>query len=361
MSSTIENTNENILNKICYLRKILNIYNLYDFLDNDNTNVSKLLDEIEQIETIYELGSIDILSSYSKNKNNRKTKKYIYIKFMNFVEQENILGRIKRVYKKCKLYNKKYYIKDENINLLFEDYDFSNINISYSQKNNEYCECGNKFRIESKTSEMICISCGSTKKLYGIVFEDEHFFYQEGTRTKHGKYDPTKHCKFWLDRIQAKENTEIPPEVIDSIKKCIKRDDFYLEQLNCPIIRQYLKTLRLTNYNDHVPLILKIITGKEPAQLKENELKIVYIYFSRVIQIYNRTKPNNKPNCPYHPFFIYKILEQILKTPEQVKRKKNILSCIHLQSRETLIENDILWKTICYEIKEFEYIPTDGS
>jgi hypothetical protein len=198
--------------------------------------------------------------------------------------------------------------------------------------------------------------------MYGVVFEDEQFFYQEGQRTKHGKYDPAKHCKFWVDRIQARENIEDKKfrSAIKAVKACRKRDNIRLEQLTCEMIRSYLKELHLTAYNDHVPLIRKEITKREPSQLTDHELKLIYVYFGRVIQIFNKIKTSNKPNCPYHPYFIYKIIEQLLKKSEHSSRRKEILSNIHLQSRETLIENDCLWSQIVPHIPEFNYVPTEG-
>jgi hypothetical protein len=42
-------------------------------------------------------------------------------------------------------------------------------------------------------------------------------------------------------------------------------------------------------------------------------------------------------------------------------RKSQILACIHLQSRDTLINNDHIFKPICARIPEFKYIPTDRN
>jgi len=360
MTSTIENTNGNILSRIKNLKNIINIYSRYKFDDIDDELLVQLTTELNDCQLTYELGSLNLLIDYYQAKH-EDDKKVIYLNYMKFITVENIIGKLKRIYSYCKRFYKIYNIDDPNLDTAFHQYDCMNINSEYIDTPNDMCVCGTRFVIEAKNAEFVCHKCGQSKKLYGVVFEDEQFFYQEGQRTKHGKYDPTKHCKFWVDRIQAKENTEIPTRVLKKIKKCIKRDNIRLDRLTCPIIRSYLKELRLTTYNDHVPLIRKLITGKEPEQLSEYELKLVYNYFSRVIQIYNKTKPNNKPNCPYHPFFIYKILEQILKHPRQIQKRNDILSCIHLQSRETLIENDNIWKPICAEISEFIYIPTDNS
>ena len=78
--------------------------------------------------------------------------------------------------------------------------------------------------IQANTSELLCIKCGEIHTLIGSVFEDSQFYNQEGNRYKHGSYDPNRHCKFWIDRIQAKENTIIEESVLEKIKNCIKKD-----------------------------------------------------------------------------------------------------------------------------------------
>lgn len=359
MSSTIDNTNTNILNKIHELQKIIDIYDKYDLDEKDNLHVKNLKDFIDDLLASYEFGSIDILKKYYQSSD---TDKHIqYKRYMKFINTENILGKLKKVYSSCKKLQKAYDIDSTDIYDAFNNYDYASVDIDTVDKVGNNCQCGNQMHVESKTSESVCNKCGSAEKLYGVVFEDEQFFYQEGQRTKHGKYDPTKHCKFWVDRIQAKESAEIPDKLINTIKRRIKRDNVWLERLNCSIIRGYLKEIKKTEYNDHIPLIRKIITGVEPPQLSDYELKLVYVYFNRVMQIYNRTKPDDKLNSPYHPFFVYKILEQILKKPDDKLRRDEILSSIHLQSRETLINHDLIWHSICNEISEFTYMPTDGN
>ena len=69
-------------------------------------------------------------------------------------------------------------------------------------------------------------------------------------------------------------------------------------------------------------------------------MQLINIYFDKVIRIFDEIKPPEKTNCPYHPYFIYKIIEQILNKDSDRIRKQQILNCIHLQSRETLVDND---------------------
>jgi hypothetical protein len=213
--------------------------------------------------------------------------------------------------------------------------------------------------IDANTSTLICKKCGLTNELYGTVFEDEQFYYQEGHRTKHGTYDPSKHCRIWVERIQARETTDIPDTVIQKIKNCIIRDKIKNKnQITCNQIRNYLRSVHNSKYNEHVPLIRKLITGISPPQLTDYEMQLIHIYFDKVIHIFDEIKPPEKTNCPYHPYFIYKIIEQII---DNTIRRLKILACIHLQSRETLVHNDRLWKPICEKIREFTYCPTDRN
>jgi hypothetical protein len=215
-------------------------------------------------------------------------------------------------------------------------------------------------------SEMVCTFCGLTETLHGTVLEDEQFYFQEGHRAKHGSYDPSKHCRFWIERIQGRETKDIPEEVLNDIKKCIKDNNIRnIEDITCDSIRNYLSYTNNTSYNKHIPLIRKIITGEPPAQLTDPELQIIQIYFDKVIRIYDDIKPITKTSVPYHPYLIYKILEHILHTKARDEGYKSreriikVMSCIHLQARDTLIENDKMWKKICDYIVDIKYRPTD--
>jgi len=100
--------------------------------------------------------------------------------------------------------------------------------------------------------------------------------------------------------------------------------------------------------------------------LTDLELQLITMYFDKVIRIYEEIKPSDKTNVPYHPYLIYKIIEHILSTDKNQtyyskKRMNNILSYIHLQSRETLIENDNTWREITTFMPEVKYKPTDRN
>ena len=361
MASTLEHTNVNILKRIGALETIVRIYQEYELEPAHETRLEHATSEVKKIKDSYELGSVTYISKYVESKDDKTTHQKYYNDYMEFIVAENISGRLNRVHKILHKLYKEYDINQQELVLSFKTYEKSHVNPYCNKKHKQVCMCGNDFSIDSKTSECVCKKCGITIKLFGVVFEDKQFYFQEGHRAKHGRYDPTKHCQFWVERIMGREGKEISPKFIEDIKKRIANDRIRIENLTCPMIRKYLKRMKKTGYNDHVPLILKTITGKELSQLTDAELRLVYSYFSRVIPVYNLIKPPDKTNCPYHPFFIYKIIEQIIKKPSDRVRKKDILGRIHLQSRETLIEKDNIWKDICEYFPEFKYCPTSKA
>lgn len=373
MSGTIETTNNNIIIKIKSIVNLLDLFKEKKIKIND-----KIINDINELKEEYEMGTINILSDYFlissqyrncsnenkkaellKKKDNHFTKYQIFIRKENFISK---LDRIMNIIKQNIQYNK--FPKDllQEIYTFIKLYNNSTIDKNIKEVVYEICICSTKMDIDPITSTLICKGCGITKKLYGTVFEDEQFYYQEGQRTKHGTYDPSKHCRFWVERIQARETTEIADAIIESVKKCIERDKIKnINRITCNQIRKYLRQTHNSKYNEHVPLIRKLITGITPPQLTDYEMQLIHIYFDKVIHIFDEIKPPQKTNCPYHPYFIYKIIEQIITKDVDKERKAKILACIHLQSRETLILNDCIFLPICERIPEFTYIPTDRN
>jgi hypothetical protein len=303
----------------------------------------------------------------SKNINNIVSKK-IYHKFNIFITSEDIYGifdsYIDFINNFLSQFKEKFITNNlekhfKRLFVLINNY--KKTKLIYSIDNIEYdlCNCGKKMIIQSNTSELLCTNCGSIHTLIGSVFEDSQFYNQEGNRYLHGTYDPNRHCKFWVDRIQAKENTIINDSIIEKIKQCIKKDKIKnLKNISIDQFRIYLKQCKLSKLNDHIPLIKKIITGYIPPQLTHKELHLLFNYFDKATKIYTSIKPKEKSNSLYYPFLIWKILDLII---EDNYKKKELLSCIHLQSYETLIDNDKIWYQICKHNDKFIYKPTDKS
>ena len=331
--------------------------------DKDNNTNNKNNDKCDSRNTKDNVDGINQNNNEDKIVNEKKKK--IYLRYVKFINKENLLGKINRIYNKCIKLTKIYSINDHKLKQYINSFNKTNININIEENVTMVCiSCNSEMIISSRASEKICNNCGYTEPLFGIISDEEQICggNNEAQKQKHGKYDPTKHCKYWLDCIQAEEKKDIPEKILNNLLSRIKQDKQIIPNITCDMYRKYLKDISQTRYNDHVPLIRKKLSGISPPQLSDVEKKIISLYFTEIVHIFNKIKPNinsnNKSNCPYHPYFIYKIIEHILKDPIHKIRKKEILSCIHLQSRETLIDNDIIMSMICKHMPEFTYKPT---
>lgn len=271
---------------------------------------------------------------------------------------DQLSGHIHNISRYINIY--KDLIDNDNLkkmNRLLTIYENTSLTLDISTTNAENCICGKKMVVNPKTSEIICSSCGFVQILIGTVFDNSQVYNQDGGRYKHANYDPNRHCKFWVDRIQAKENTVISKNDIDKINYCITRDNIKNKKnISIEQFRAYLKECKLSNLNDHLPLIKKIITGYTPPQLTYNETQTLYNYFDKAIKTYEKIKPKDKKNFIYYPYLLLKLLDLII---EDKARKKAFLCNIHLQGSDTLTYNDNNWFKICELNKEFTYRPTE--
>lgn len=365
--ATIDLINSNILRKCNILTNVDEL-----FTNHDIKNTLSFSEKANDILREYNLGSVMVLTDFFTTSGINKdsnTKRLHYLnEFNTFIQSENIIGRLDDVYHSFRKYalnlpekQSKAFFND--FNEICRAYDETSIRYNVPLIAHETCnDCKCKMQLLTNTSEIQCNKCGLVKEIRGMVFDEDQLHPED--RQKYGSYDPTKHCRFWIERIQAKEFIEIDINVIEQIKKCIVRDNITCKRkITCSRIRRYIKETKNSAYNEHVPLIRKIITGIAPPQLTDVELQLINNYFAKIIRIFDETKPSKKINCPYHPYFIYKIIEQMIHPQKGGKstRKCEILSCIHLQSRDTLIENDRIWKPICEKIPGFIYMPTDRN
>lgn len=368
---TIEINHSNFLAKLGTVGCAIDVLNKYD-LSTINSTVIKKFKYITgiyiKIKNNYETEVVDVLSEYYDNKTKRVNyKNTVSNTYEMYMTSNNYEGKLIQCINFIEAIMK--YLDDNShdknkevvtsLESLIREFKRSKILTSIDKIKYDTCICGTKMKVFPNTSELVCPTCGKILTLYGTVFEDAQFYNQEGQRSKHGCYDPSRHCKFWVYRIQARESADIPRECIDQLVYCIRRDGITdCRKLQCSQLRVYLKETNNTDYNDHIPLIRKIITGIAPPQLTHEELRHLFNLFDKSVSTFELVKPVEKSNTMYYPYIIYKILDLIIKNG---MRKKKILECIHLQSRDTLIANDGLWELICNNLDELKYKPTDRN
>ena len=236
---------------------------------------------------------------------------------------------------------------------------FNNIKLDFkpSEEMLDYCECGNLMQVMAGSSEMVCDHCGYLYELKGTVFSDEQFYSQEGTRYKHAGYEPSKHCRSWLERVQARETNTITETQLHKIESCIKRDGITnKKRISIEQLRRYLKDSGLTELNEHVALIKRLVTGVVPPQLTYSETQDITNSFSKAVKAYNLIRPSNKSNLVYYPYVLFKLIEQHVT---DFNKRRTLLSFVHIQGPTTLIQNDQIWLQICSITSGLRYKPTD--
>lgn len=241
------------------------------------------------------------------------------------------------------------------------------------------CTNNVKMIMDPFNSEMICQKCGATSKLDGVVFEDSQLYSQQSSASKHKNYKYNSHCEKWLNQIQARENREIPDEVIQGVNRLARRDYTQngrvrsMKGMRCSEVRGWLKQLGATRFNNNAALIRRIVTSMNgeavvPPQLTVEETFDILYDFSRAMDLYDgfdserevlaeigKTEVGNKP---YYPYGLMKILMNRLPPGPRLNR---LIECIHLQTAATLKKHDQLWFQICERIPDFKYTPTNRT
>jgi len=210
------------------------------------------------------------------------------------------------------------------------------------------CDCGSVMALTSVPAELLCAECGCVKLLMGTATDDTKPATR--TRQKHGSYDPARHFRTWMDRIQAKKPNSIPEETLQRIKDIIDRDRLALN--NVYAMREILKELRLTKYNDHAPYFMKLFTKHSPPQFTINQQAKFIGRFTQIMTTLSDMK-GTRSNRPYYPYFIYKIIEieitelRAANAIVEAIELSAIFKYIYLQANETLQKHDHIYKKVC--------------
>jgi len=356
MSATVEVTHSNILQRVNIIKQCIQVIKADDMCGNTCDIVAIVQNEYNALRRDYDEQSGTMLLKYYENAENSP----MYFAFIGF---ENIATRLDQcmhyVDECCEIVKNTWNIcgKIDKLKRMYNQspvFEQPTQTIDYTM-----CLCGLKMNTTPNGNAVVCYGCGQIKFIHNDSIEDTIYGRHDDKGVKHCKYDPSRRCKFWIDRIQGKEVAEISQECLDAVKACICRDNLSNSSIIlCLQIREYLKETGFTGYNDHVTLIRKLITGYTPPCLTEKELKILYHIFNKVITVFDDIKPAKKYNSPYYPYLVGKILYDLI--PPGMRRRQ-ILECIHMQSNTTLISNDKLMKSICKRVSEIKYVPTIKS
>ena len=189
-----------------------------------------------------------------------------------------------------------------------------------------------------------CPQCGYEEF---ILIDSEKPSYKDPPREiTYFAYKKINHFNEWLAQFQAKENTDIPQDIIEAVMR-----ELHKERISDPKkvkkdkIREVLQKLKFSKMYDHVQQIKNRIQQQMTMLTlsKEMEEKLQHM-FKEIQPAFIKYCPANRSNFLSYPYVLYKLC-QLLDMDE-------FLPCFQLlKSREKLYQQDQVWEKICKEMR----------
>ena len=208
-------------------------------------------------------------------------------------------------------------------------------------------QCEQEMVFSLNEAVFTCMTCGYQE--FVLIDSDKPSYKDPPREVSYYAYKRINHFNEWLAQFQAKESTDIPPEVFDQILVELKKERILdTRSLKQTKIREILKKLKLNKYYEHVPHIINRLNGQNaPVMSREIEEKLRYM-FREIQPSFQKHCPEGRNNFLSYSYVLYKFCE-LLELDEY-------LSCFPLlKNRDKLYVQDKIWQKICEELK-WEFI-----
>jgi hypothetical protein len=163
-------------------------------------------------------------------------------------------------------------------------------------------------------------------------------------------YIRLNHFKEILSQFQAKETTQIPDEVIQSIKDRIKKERIKdYKEINYDKMREILRKLGLNKYFEHIQYINSTLGIKPPIMNEElhETLCVLFIEIQKPWAVHCPASRTNFFNYTYTLYQLCTLLDQLQYLPYIPMMK----------DREKQLEQDMIWKKVCEDL-DWVFCPT---
>ena len=301
-----------ILHTRC-MKKLNNLRAIYTYMQKP----THILDDLREE---YMITVVDIINTYNTDQNDGSV---LWLEYMARISSNNLFGQIDRMINDI---SDQVSVHDEYIGKLLH-------------------ECDN-----AKTDEVIikqptahCIDCGSTHG--GQCTHDRtdgSGTVQTPQRKRHGSYDRGRHCRVALKKILTEITFSLPLNEERRIRDWFRQyPNNDITKVSCKTLRLTLRDTKLTKYNMYIPYILKILTGHTPLRISQEEQDMICKRAEAAFMILK----DPYGNMPFYQYLVYKVVDLLYSS--DVSRRDSILSCIHLQRKETTVKNDSKWRRAC--------------
>ena len=203
--------------------------------------------------------------------------------------------------------------------------------------------CDVEMTFYQNEAKLGCPECGYEDF---ILVDSEKPSYKDPPReVTYFAYKKINHFNEWLAQFQAKENTDIPQDVIYAVLAEIKKERIRdPKRVKKEKIHQILQRLKLSKMYDHVQQIKNRIQQQMTSLTlsKEMEEKLQHM-FKEIQPAFIKYCPKERSNFLSYPYVLYKLC--------QLLEMDDFLPCFQLlKSREKLYQQDQVWQKICGEM-----------
>lgn len=206
--------------------------------------------------------------------------------------------------------------------------------------------CGEDMKVSVNDATVSCPECGFHKLI--LMDSDKPSYKDPPREVSYYAYKRINHFNEWLAQFQAKESTEIPEEVFETIQAQILKERILPSSLNRSKIREILKKLKYNSFYEHVPHILSRLNGHTaPVMDREMEEKLRYL-FKEIQPSFQKHCPADRSNFLSYSYVLYKLCELL--------ELDSFLHCFPLlKNRDKLYAQDKIWEKICKDL-QWEFI-----
>lgn len=321
-----------------YLKNGDLLMNYYDMINNHEP--PKLPLDTKDVQ-----GSILEYMNLNNNKSNENN--YTYTKIVE--EPDNNIKNIEPDSDELtkKIRNRKHIplTKEEIYEEFYSNIDSSYIPDKYRKKPTELCHCpicGNEMVLIPANANMFCERCGREEQV--LIDIDLPGMKEQNKDTSYFNYRKINHFNEWLAQFQAKETTDIPPEIYDMIllefRKERRKD---ISDLTPKKLRGILKRLNMNKYYEHIPHIINRLNGIPPPRLSPETEETLRRMFREIQTPFMKHCPTWRKNFLSYSYVLHKFC--------RILGKDEFLVCFPLlKSREKLYDMDKVWKLICDDL-----------
>ena len=215
------------------------------------------------------------------------------------------------------------------------------------------CEaCDAPLLFNTREAELVCPGCGISRVFFEL--SEANLSYEQEVNTdviNYFAYKRLNHFTEWLNSLQAKENTEIPDDVIDAVRAEFKKARATTRgEIKPAKVRDFLKKLRMNKFYEHTHSICNILNGVPAPKLPQAlEARLKHM-FAEIQAPFAKHCPAKRKNFLSYGYTLYKFCE-LLGEDEYLPFFPL------LKSSEKLYGQDQIWKNICGELA-WQFIPS---